>query len=108
MKICIQTLGIMIIAASLSYGQDGPKKGHRPPPNPEAIFNKLDANGDASVSLEEFKAGPRAQKNPEKAEEIFKKIDADASGGLSLEEFKAHRPEHRPRKQRKQGGGEGQ
>jgi hypothetical protein len=107
MKICIQTLGIMIVAASLSYGQDGPKKGHKPP-NPEAAFKKLDANSDASVSLEEFKASPRAQKNAEKAEEIFKKIDADSSGGVSFEEFKAHRPAHPPRKHKKPGEGEGQ
>lgn len=106
MKICIQTLGIMAIAASLSYGQDGPKKGHKPP-EPEKIFAKLDSNTDGSVSLDEFKASPRGQKNPEKAGEIFKKIDADSSGGISLEEFKAHPPKP-PHKKKPNGEGEGQ
>lgn len=109
MKICIQTLGIMVIAASLTYGQeaDGPKKRHKQP-DPEKVFKHLDSNSDGSISLEEFKAGPRAQKNPEKAEEIFKKIDTDSSGGISFEEFKAHRPAHPPRKHRKPRGGDGQ
>lgn len=107
MKICIQTLGIMAIAASLSYGQDGPKKGHKPP-EPEKIFAKLDSNSDGSVSLDEFKASPRGQKNPDKAGDVFNKIDADSSGGISLEEFKTHRPAHPPRKHKKPGGGEGQ
>ena len=101
MKTCIYTLGAMAIAASLCFGQDGeppkgPGKGKRP--NPEEIFKKLDTNNDASLSLDEFKAGPRAQKNPAKAEEIFKKMDADSSGGVSLEEFKSFRPPHPPRK----------
>jgi hypothetical protein len=49
-----------------------------------------------SLSLDEFKAGPRGQKDPTKAEEVFKKIDSDSSGSVSLEELKAHRPPHPP------------
>ena len=105
MKTCIHTLGAMAIAASLCFGQDGqppkspggsggPGKGNHP--KPEEIFKKLDTNSDGSLSLDEFKAGPRAQKDPAKAEEIFKKIDSDSSGSVSLEEFKAHRPPHPP------------
>jgi len=108
MKICIHTLGIMAIAASLSYGQDAPEKAEHKRPDPERVFKKLDANTDGSVSLEEFKASPRAQKNPEKAGEIFKKIDTDSNGSLSLEEFKAHRPQHPPRKHGKKGAPAGQ
>jgi hypothetical protein len=108
MKICIQTLGIMCIAASLSYGEDAPKQGGRKHRDPEKVFNKLDSDGNGAVSLEEFKASPRAQKNPAKAEEIFKKIDADGNGGINLEEFKAHRPNHPPRKHKKKAAGEGQ
>ena len=103
MKICIQTLGIMAIAASLSYGQDAPKKEGKQPPDPEKIFKKLDTNSDGSVSLDEFKASPRGQKNPDKAGEIFKKIDADSNGSISLEEFKSHPPKP-PHKKRKEGG----
>lgn len=104
MKTCIHTLGALAIAASLCFGQDGqaPKgpggsdgegKKH---PKPEAVFKKLDTNGDSSLSLDEFKAGPRGQKDPTKAEEVFKKIDSDSSGSVSLEELKAHRPPHPP------------
>lgn len=108
MKNCIQTLGIMAIAASLSYGQETPDKPERKRPDPEKIFKKLDSNADSSVNLDEFKASPRAQKNPAKAEEIFKKIDTDSSGGISLEEFKAHQPQQPPRKHRKKGGAAGE
>jgi hypothetical protein len=98
MKTYLPIIGAMAIATSLTFAQDapkgpgGPRKGR---PDPEKIFKKLDADGNGSVSLEEFKAGPRAQEHPEKADEIFKKIDKDDNGELSLEEFKSHRPPHR-------------
>ncbi len=57
------------------------------------MFKKLDADSNGAISLEEFKAGPRGQRNPERAEAVFKKIDADSDGKVTLEEFKAHRPE---------------
>jgi len=101
MKTCIHILGAMAIATSLTFAQDGPKgpKGPDGPgkkrPDPEKVFKKLDADSSGSVSLEEFKAGPRAKEDPAKAEEIFKKIDKDGNGELSLEEFKSHRPPHR-------------
>ncbi len=93
MKICIQALSLLAIASSLSFGEEAPAKPEKPKDhNPEAIFKKLDTNADGSISLDEFKASPRAQKDPAKAEEIFKKMDADASGGVSLDEFKAAGP----------------
>ena len=106
MKTCIQTLGILAIATSLSYGQEEPEKGRKRHPDPEKIFKKLDADNSGGISLEEFKASPRAQQNPARAEEIFNKIDADDNGSITLEEFKAHRPQHPPR--RKKGGKEGE
>ena len=101
MKTYIHILGVMMIATSLTLAEDGPKgpKGPGGPgkgrPGPEKIFEKLDADSSGSVSLEEFKAAPRAKEEPAKAEEIFKKIDKDGNGELSLEEFKSHRPPHR-------------
>lgn len=105
MKATITLLSALAIATSLSFGEDkpaGPPKDPGTPdtltrsqrPDPEKVFKKLDANSDGAVSLDEFKAGPRAQKDPEKAAEIFKKIDADSNGSISLEEFKSHRPPH--------------
>ena len=64
--------------------------------DPEAMFKKRDTNSDGAISLEEFKAGPRAQRDPAKAEENFKKMDKDNNGSLSLDEFKAGRPPRPP------------
>ena len=48
---------------------------------------KIDANGDSSLSKDEFKAAPFAQKNPERAEKGFEAKDKDKDGKLSKEEF---------------------
>lgn len=93
MKNCIKTLSLLAIATSLSYGEEAPAKPDQPKhPRAGKVFKKLDTNSDHSLSLEEFKASPRAQKNVARAEEAFKKLDADSSGGISLKEFKAHKP----------------
>lgn len=108
MKTYLNIIGVMALASSLTFAEEG-QKGPRKPggpgkhrPNPEVIFEKLDADGSGSVTIEEFKSGPRAKENPEKAGEIFKKIDKDANGEVSLEEFKSHRPPHH-RKPKKDG-----
>jgi hypothetical protein len=100
MKTCINTISALALAASISFAQEGPKgpKGpggpKGPRPNLEEVFKKLDADSSGSVSLDEFKASPRAQANPERAEGVFKKIDKDSDGAVTLEEFKSHRPPH--------------
>ena len=96
--------GILAIAASFSYGEEAPAKPDKPKhPNPEEMFKKLDTNSDGSISLEEFKASPKAQKDPAKAEERFKKMDADSNGSVSLEEFKAAGPPPGGKKKKKDG-----
>ena len=87
MKTCIQTLGILALATSLSFGEEAAeaKKGG----DPAKAFAKTDSNSDGSVSLEEFKASPRGVKMADKAEGMFKKMDADSNGSLSADEFKA-------------------
>jgi len=99
MKRTLSILSALAFATTLALADDKPAapapgapaapggKGDRPAP--EEIFKKLDTNGDGFISLDEFKAGPRAQKDPAKAEEAFKKMDTDGDGKLSLEEFKA-------------------
>lgn len=94
MKLIITALSAFALASTLTFAEEkpaGPGGGHGHP-NPAEIFKKLDTNNDSSISLGEFQAGPRAQKDPAKAAEIFKKLDKDNSGGVSLDEFKAGRP----------------
>ena len=113
MKKLITTLGVLALATTITIAKEKPEGG-RPGkpggpdgnrPKPEDVFKKLDANSDGAISLDEFKAGPRAQQDPAKAEEIFKKIDKDGNGSLSLDEFKAHRPPHGPGGGKPPGGG---
>lgn len=76
---------------------EGDKKPHgdKPHMSPEDAFKKLDADNNGEVSLEEFKASPRAQKEPAKAEEYYKKMNTSNDGKLTLEQFKAGRGEHK-------------
>ena len=99
MKRTLSVLSALAFATTLALADDkpaAPAPGAPPPPGgkgnrpaPEEIFKKLDTNGDGFISLDEFKASPRAQKDPAKAEEAFKKMDTDGDGKLSLDEFKA-------------------
>lgn len=52
-------------------------------------FNKLDADGDGEISIEEFKAAvSKLQKNSTaEIEAVFKQIDADKSGSINYTEF---------------------
>lgn len=92
MKTYIKVLSALALATSLSYGEEDAAKPEKKAPDPEKMFKKLDADSSGSLSLEEFKASPRGQKDPVKAEEIYKKMDADSKDGVSLEEFKSVQP----------------
>lgn len=90
MKTCIQTLGILAIAASLSFAEDEApkgKKGH----NPEQMFKKIDSDSSGSLSLEEFKESPMGKKAGDKAENRFKALDTDSNGSVTSEELMAGR-----------------
>ncbi len=105
------TLVGLCLASAVGIASAGPKPGkpgkpeggkHGPPPNPEEVIKHLDTDKNGTVSLAEFKEGPRAKKHPEKAEEHFKKIDADGNGEITLEELKKA-----PKPPRPPGGPEG-
>ena len=57
-------------------------------PDPEKTFAKRDANGDGSLTPEEFKTGLK-DKALENADKRFKRLDSNGDGKLSLDEFKA-------------------
>lgn len=82
----------------------------------EAVFGKMDANGDGQVSKEEFlafeSAGPPGQdgdgkkkrRGPDPAE-MFKRLDRNGDGVIAADEMK--RPEPREGRDGKQPKGEG-
>ena len=93
---------VTTFAGSLCFAEDKPPgpppggpegKGGRPHANPDEAFKKLDANSDGGITLDEFKAGPRGQKDPARAEAAYKKIDKDGDGKVTLEEFKTGHPQ---------------
>jgi len=55
-----------------------------PPPVKANQFEKLDADKNGAVTLEEYKA---RSKKPELADARFAKLDADKNGTVSLEEW---------------------
>ena len=68
--------------ALTAFGQAGPGRGH----GPQMSLERLDANGDGNISLEEI--------NAERTER-FSSADANGDGGLTLEEFTAAREAER-------------
>ena len=93
MKKLITVIAALAVGVTFATAADAEKKGEakKGGHNPEETFKKLDTNGDGSVSLDEFKAGPMGKKDPTKAEEMFKKRDTNGDGKLSMEEFSAGR-----------------
>lgn len=91
MKFTSTLLIAFSLSASVCFAEDAPAApaGDKPKRDMDAVFKKLDADSNGSISLEEFKAGGLGKKDPAKAEEFFKKKDKDGNGSLSLEEFKA-------------------
>ena len=69
-------------------------------PSPEALFKRLDSNGDGKISKEEFAKFAEVMKEKAKdkgkgknangkgAEAIFNRLDSNGDGYLSLDEFK--------------------
>lgn len=65
--------------------KDGKKR------DPEAVFKKLDKDGDGKLTFDEYK-GKAEGKKAEAAEKRFKKMDTNEDQALSLDEFKAGIP----------------
>ena len=78
------TVSLTLMGSALCQAEEAPRKG----PNPQKQFDKLDADKNGSVSLEEFKA---THKKPDIADKQFARLDADKNGSISLEELSAPR-----------------
>jgi Ca2+-binding EF-hand superfamily protein len=91
MKLFFAVSALALVSLATAWGQDE-KSGeqHGPRRSPEEILQKLDTNHDGKISLDEWKAGPRSQKDPARAQEMFNKLDANHDGFITLEELKAH------------------
>lgn len=80
-------------------GQGGDRQGQGGQggdrPSPEAIFQKIDADGSGGISQEEAK-GPLGKN--------FETADTDSSGEISLDEFKAAAKQARKKGKKGRGG----
>lgn len=78
-----------LFAAGITFAADGNKeKGgdkprhHGPPP-----FEKMDADKDGKISMDEFKAHAPKEASPERIAGKFKKLDANGDGFIAKDEF---------------------
>jgi Ca2+-binding EF-hand superfamily protein len=85
----LSVVGLLASAPHATAGGKA-KKGDKM----EALFKKLDTDGDGSLSKEEFAKLAELRKKAEgKAkgkgvDKLFQKLDADGDGKISLDEFK--------------------
>ena len=77
-------LALSVSVSSVAQAEEKAKKK----PDPAKMFEKKDANGDGSLTLDELKKGMK-EKQLEFAEKRFKRLDADGDGKVTLDELKA-------------------
>ena len=76
--------------AKSRFSQGGPRAGFSPRrlhlPDPDAVFNMADENGDKQLSRKEFKLLPVAMKKIAQ-KPLFSRLDANDDGALTKDEF---------------------
>jgi hypothetical protein len=97
MKSITSILAVLALGATLAIADDAKTEpattttpattSGKPKADPAEVFKKMDTNGDGKVTLEEWMATKRAQKDPDKAKEQFQKKDKGNKGYLTLEDF---------------------
>lgn len=88
-RLLATSLLLLLPAFSVTAAEE--KADEKTAPDLAKMFAQRDANGDGSLSLDEFKAGLK-DKALENADKKFKKLDTDGDGKLSLDEFKTRKP----------------
>jgi len=98
--ICTGSL-LLLSCSSAAFANDDPQGKGKRAHNPEAVFNKLDTNGDGKLSKEEFSKMVERMREKAKSkgktlpvgsgERLFNRIDTNHDGYISLDEFKKMR-----------------
>jgi len=90
----------LLAVGSCAVAALGAGKADKPtgkgPPSPEAIFKRLDANGDGAVTQAEFVERSIHKADPAAAAKMFGRVDADKDGKITAEEYVTFRKGGKP------------
>ncbi len=90
-KILPLALALAVVAGSALAQTPAAKPAANPGENAEALFKRIDSNGDKMISLGEFKSSLEAQRQRSQAlqrlQGQFKQMDKNKSGSLESVEF---------------------
>ena len=96
------TFKITILALAL-FAFSSIQAQEKKEPNFEKMLKRFDADGNGSISLEEFKSAKRKKEVPtERLEKNYARIDANNDGSVTLAELKENWAKRKEKKKKKQ------